>query len=136
TTVLNQPFPGNDPESSFRYFKNPKAIVVDRDPRDVYVFAKKFLLHKGRMIPTERVEDFVIYHRNMRKNMPYLEENKRILNINFEDLVYEYDVTIQKVIDFCQLEKHSHPKSIFVPEMSINNTQVFKRYPEYAKDIQ
>lgn len=134
--VLNQPFPGNDPESSFSFFDNPLAIVVDRDPRDNYIFAKKFLLNKGRQIPTETVEKFVVYYRNMRKGMPYIIGSDKILNIRFEDLIYEYDESITKIMTFCGLKEHTNPRTIFAPELSINNTQVFKRYPEYRKEIE
>ena len=35
--LLNQPFEGNAPENSMKYFDNPKAIIMDRDPRDIYL---------------------------------------------------------------------------------------------------
>ena len=38
--VLDQPFSGNNPQASFPYFENPRAVVVDRDPRDYYLFVK------------------------------------------------------------------------------------------------
>jgi hypothetical protein len=118
------------------FFDNPLAIVVDRDPRDNYIFAKKFLLNKGRQIPTETVEKFVVYYRNMRKGMPYIIGSDKILNIRFEDLIYEYDESITKIMTFCGLKEHTNPRTIFAPELSINNTQVFKRYPEYRKEIE
>lgn len=133
--VLNQPFSGNDPEKSFKYFDNPVAIVVDRDPRDNYMFAKKFLRRKGRQIPTDTVENFVAYYKNMRNNQPYQIENKRILNVKFEDMVYRYDETVKLINDFCGLNGEKRVRKIFDPNMSINNTQVYKRYPEYAEDI-
>ena len=133
--VLDQPYSGNYPQKSFDYFDNPVAIVVDRDPRDNYLFAKKFLLHKGRSIPSESVEKFVVYYRNMRENMPYKQEDARVLRLNMESMIYDYEETAQKVIDFCNLKEWSNPRTIFEPTLSINNTQVFKRYPEYEADI-
>ena len=32
-------------------------------------------------------------------------------------------------------EHHYMPKKIFKPEYSINNTQQWKKYPEYEKDM-
>ena len=133
--VLNQPFAGNDPQKSFKYFEDPLAIIVDRDPRDVYLFAKKFLRKKGRQIPTETVGDFVSYYKNMRAGQPYSFENDRILRVRFEDMVYRYDDTIHTINEFCGILNESRARTLFVPEMSINNTQVFKRYPEYEMDI-
>jgi len=50
--VLDQPFAGNDPASSFHFYEDPYAIVVDRDPRDNYIFAKEFLYKKKKFMPT------------------------------------------------------------------------------------
>lgn len=133
--VLNQPFPGNDPISYFKYFKDAKAIVVDRDPRDTYAFAKMFLRNAGRFIPTDSVEQFVMYYKNMRDGMPYKIENKNVLVINFEELVYNYDETSLKIDKFCDIKREDRIRTLFVPQNSINNTQVFKRYPELSEDI-
>ena len=133
--VMDQPYPGNFPQKSFDYFTDPIAIVVDRDPRDNYLFAKNFLLHKGRQIPTSNVKDFVLYYKSMRENMPYRNLNNRILRVNMESMIYEYEKTSEQIIEFCRLTKWDRPKSIFDPSLSANNTQVFKRYPEFSKDI-
>lgn len=133
--VLNQPFPGNDPAAYFKYFDGAKAIVVDRDPRDTYAFAKMFLRNAGRYIPTDSVEQFVLYYKNMRDDMPYKKNNKDVLVLNFEDLVYNYEATCLKIDEFCGINKKDRNKKLFVPEHSINNTQVFRRYPELSEDI-
>ena len=133
--VLNQPFCGNNPEKSFKYFDDPIAIIVDRDPRDNYMFAKKFLRSKGRQIPTDTVEQYVEYYKRMRDGQPYKESDERILCIQFEDMIYKYDETTRKISEFCNVRHEDRTRKFFVPEMSINNTQVYKRYPEYEKDI-
>ena len=133
--VLNQPFPGNDPATYFKYFEGAKAIVVDRDPRDTYAFAKMFLRNAGRYIPTDSVEQFVLYYKNMRNDMPYKKNNKDVLVLNFEEFVYNYEETCLKINEFCCIDKKDRNRTLFVPEHSINNTQVFRRYPELAEDI-
>lgn len=134
--VLDQPFSGNDPEKSFKFFEDPKAIVVDRDPRDHYLFSKVFLKTKGTgyQIPTNNVRDYVEYYKKMRKDQPYI-TNDDILKITFEDMVYNYDQTTEKINKFCSLDPSKRKRRLFAPEMSINNTQIFKKYPEYADDI-
>ena len=57
--LLDQVFSGNNPAKSFPFFDDARGIVVDRDPRDLYIYAKKVLLSKGRFIPTECVDDFI-----------------------------------------------------------------------------
>lgn len=134
-TILDQPFAGNNPQASFPFYKDPYAIVVDRDPRDNYVFAKTKLLGRNHFMAVQSVEAFCRYYRLLRDNQPYREENERILVLKFEDLVYEYEKTTQTVRNFLKLDKNLRPKTIFDPSLSIANTQVYKRFPKYSDDI-
>ena len=136
--AFDQLFPGNNPQSCFKYFDDPYAIVVDRDPRDIYVFGKTVLLKRsiGHLMPLNDVRDFVVYYRSLRDNQPYKEKNDRILCLRFEDLVYNYDSTTKKLREFLHLGENPNPMSIFVPSMSMANTQIWKRYPEFQKDIE
>lgn len=132
--LLNQPFEGNNPENSFKYFKNPKAIVVDRDPRDVFLAHEKVYFGEGRHMPRGDVKAFVELYRNVRKNQKRI-ENDKIIFINFEDLVYNYEKTTQKVINFLGIKNHSNPKKFFDPEKSIFNTQLYNKYLGYDDEI-
>lgn len=135
--ILDQPFSGNNPQACFNFFEDPYAIVVDRDPRDNYVFANTKLIGKlPHFMPIKPVEDFVRYYRALRDNQPYKEKNERVLSIKFEDLVYHYDETTRVLRNFLHLPDNPNPKSIFDPQISMPNTQVWKRFPEYAKDIE
>lgn len=131
--VLDQPFEGNAPENSFAFYDNPLAIVVDRDPRDLYLNQKYTCLTEGRFIPKDDVEKFVIYYRELHKNINY--NNDRILRIKFEDMIYRYDETVEKIMKFLGLTKHKYPKRFFKPEHSAFNTQLIKKYPTDIDDI-
>ena len=133
--AMDQPFSGNNPQACFPFFEDPYAIVVDRDPRDNYVFARTRMLGRFHYMPINHVEDFIAYYRALRKDQPYLEENPRILRIRFEDMVYEYDKTSTILRDFLRLPENPNPRSVFDPDLSIANTQVFKRYPQFDEDI-
>lgn len=133
--AFDQPFAGNNPQACFPFYNDPYAVVVDRDPRDNYVFAKTKLLGKFNYIPIDTVEDYIAYYRCLRKDQPYLEPNPRILNIKFEDMVYDYEATSKKVRDFLNLPENPRPKSVFDPALSIANTQVFKRFPQFSEDV-
>ena len=135
TIALDQPFAGNNPQACFPFYNDPYAIVVDRDPRDNYVFAKTKLLGKFNYIPIDTVEDYIAYYRCLRKDQPYLEKNNRILYIRFEDMVYEYENTSKRIREFLHLPENPRPKSIFDPSLSIANTQVFKRYTQFEDDV-
>lgn len=133
--ALDQPFPGSNPQACFPFYEDPYAIVVDRDPRDLYVFGKTKLMGKMHFFPIDKVEDFIIYYKCLRKDQPYLQPHPRILCLRFEDMVYEYDKTTAKLREFLHLSENPHPKSVFDPSLSIANTQVFKRYPQFAEDV-
>lgn len=135
--ALDQPFPGNNPQACLKYFDDPYAIVVDRDPRDNYTFARTKMLHSHifHIMPTNTVEDFVKYYRALRDNQPYKEQHERVLRIHFEEMVYHYDETTKKIRDFLHLGENPNPKSIFDPQLSMANTQVWKRFPQFEEDI-
>lgn len=133
--VLDQPFIGDDPLKTFHFYDNPKAIVVDRDPRDNYLFTKKMLYKTGKYIPVDTVENFVKYYRLLRDGRPYKNDSDKILRMHFEELVYDYDVATSKIRQFCELGSNPHPLTIFDPQVSMPNTQLFLRFPEFAKDI-
>ena len=135
TIALDQPFSGSNPQVCFPFYKDPYAVVIDRDPRDLYVFGKTKLMGKMHFFPIDRVEDFIIYYRCLRKDRPYLQPHPRILRLRFEDMVYEYDKTTAKLREFLHLSANPHPKSVFDPDLSIANTQVFKRYPQFTEDV-
>ena len=133
--ALDQPFSGNNPQASFPFFEDPYAVVVDRDPRDNFVFANTRLLGRNHFMPVQPVEDFIQYYRALRDNQPYKQTDDRVLHLQFEEMVYEYDATMEKLRSFLHLPENPNPKSVFDPALSIANTQVFRRYPQYADDI-
>ena len=133
--VLDQPFMGDDPTISFKFFDNPKAIVVDRDPRDNYLFTIKMLYKSTKYMPVDSVQDFVKYYKLLRNNRPYKNPNDNILLLHFEELVYDYEAATKKVREFCGLGENPRPLSIFDPKISMPNTQLFLRFPEYQEDM-
>lgn len=130
--VLNQPFPANCPEKCFCFFDNPKAIIVNRDPRDLFLFCKNVVMSNAAWIPTDKVEDFVVFYRKMRE---IVGEKKNTMFIDFEDLIYDYDNTVKKIEEFLCICDHTSPQSQFRPAVSVNNTQLFTRTTEYLAEI-
>lgn len=130
---LDQPFEGNSPENSFKFFDNPYAIVIDRDPRDLFLAAKYSKDPNFKFLPRDDVRKYIIYYKNMRKRKSY---NERILSLHFEDLIYNYDDSISKIEKFLSLGEHKRPKEIFNPNRSINNTQLIRLHPEDKDNIQ
>jgi hypothetical protein len=126
TVILNQSFSADFPERSFKFFNNPKAIVVDRDPRDLYIMGKKYLLGDGRFMPVDKVEHFVEYYGGIRK---YIDAGKETetLRIKLEDLIYKYEETKELIQQFINIREHYLPLQYYNPDISANNTQLYRR---------
>lgn len=132
--VLNQPFEGNCPENSFIYYDDPRAIIIDRDVRDVYAAHQKVYYGEGRHMPRQSVRAFVEQYRQVRIHQPKINTEQKIY-IQFEDFILNYDIISQKIIKFLGLKNHVYKKKYFNPHTSINNIQIYKRYPDISKDI-
>lgn len=130
--LVNQLFPANYIEECFKYINDEcKVIVTRRDPRDLYLSCKYIYGSKGSFIPAN-VQEFIIYYRKM---VDKEEKNKNIMYLNFEDLIYNYEESLKKIETFLLIKKHDKVKKYFKPELSIANTQLFKRYKEDNKEI-
>lgn len=115
-----------------RYFDDDfRLIVVDRDPRDIYISDKYFwgtAKFGYQMLPMPRdIDGFCDYWQAMHERAYKQRGQKNILFVQFEDLIYKYDETVKKIFDFCGIEseRHTRKKQVFDPDKSINNTQVF-----------
>lgn len=128
---LDQPFEGNAPEQSFPFFENPYAIVIDRDPRDLYLEYKYTTHPDEKFFPYKNVYEFIIFYKKMRSN----NESDRVLRVNFEDFIYEYKQTVNKIEKYLKLATHKCPYKYFDPTKSINNTQKFLKYSDEKENI-
>ncbi len=115
-----------------RFFDDDfRLIVVDRDPRDIYISDKYFWStpkYGCQTIPMPRdIDGFCDYWLAMHERADKQRGQKNILFVQFEDLIYNYDETVKKIFDFCGIEgeRHTRKKQVFDPDKSINNTQVF-----------
>lgn len=127
--LLNQPFSVTNPLNGMRFFRNPYCIIVDRDPRDLYIMAKYVYGTASMFIPTDSVENFVLYYKKIRKSQKKL-NSSRILKIRFEDLVFKYDDTVQNIIEFLdgKIGYQTKKKKKFRPEISAQNTCLFRNF--------
>ena len=134
--LLNQPFSIGDPLRSMRFFKEPKCIVVDRDPRDLYVLCKNVFGTSALFIPTDSVEHFIEYYKKVRDDRKWKDSNL-VMRVQFEDLVYKYDSTIDKIKLFLGdvIGNHTNKKKCFNPDFSIKNTNVFNNFPNDKSNI-
>lgn len=112
-----------------------KTIIVDRDPRDLYVICK--YLENTKIIPCDTPEDFCRWFLWTRGQSAKQKDSNDFLRVQFEDLIYEYDKTRNKVVEFCGFENMqcSQKRNVFKPMNSINNTHVWLRYPQSKDEV-
>lgn len=112
------------------YFdSNATCIIVDRDPRDVFLLNKYVwgpVLGTPVPYPTE-VHSFCEYYARMRESEKPT-DNAHVLRIHFEDLVYNYEESVRRIASALGLSSHDHIRrqTRFDPNASIENTQLFR----------
>lgn len=131
--ALDQLLPPDNLKKYLNYFYNIKVVVVDRDPRDIYLLNQE--IWKEKWIPSQDLELFIKWFKEIRRNKE--KNSKNVLNINFEDLIYKYEETSEILDKFLELnkEKHIKKKKYFNPEISIKNTKIWEKYKKYEKNI-
>lgn len=132
--VVDQLLPSSNIERHMRYFNDIRVFVVDRDPRDLYLLGK--YEWKDGIIP-DNVELFCKwykYARSTRKEENW--NNDHIMFIQFEDLIYKYEETTDKIKKWLNLsdDLHIKPKCYFNPNISIKNTRYWEQHPKYKEE--
>jgi hypothetical protein len=125
----------NDPDAINRYFSNGKLIIVDRDPRDMYV---DDIVNWSGALSDDMSSDvmgkkYVDKHIAMRKN---IREDQNVMYLRFEDLVLDYERTVERIADFLEfkLEDHIKKRTFLIPERSSKNVGIWKKHYSEFKD--
>lgn len=136
--VVDQLVPPNHIDKYLRYFDDIKAVVVERDPRDVYL--SEMCYWHGSVVPQD-VETFCKWWNATRAHR--LTENLNTqcsMFVQFEDLIYHYEATVKKIEDFLGFssDKHISPKKFLDPSKSIKNTKLYEKeeYKKYKDEIE
>ncbi len=129
--VVKQLFPANNPVPDFAFVDNPYAVLVDRDPRDIYALCKNL---KVACFPCQDVRAYVTYYKAWRMDRTWL-GHPRVLRVQFEDLDYHYEETVKQIEAFLNIHDHKYPKRYFDPKTSIKTTKIYKKYPKLSDEI-
>lgn len=134
--VLDQPFEGNNPSQSFPFFEDPYAIVIDRDPRDLYMIAS-YLWCGEPFMPRRDPEQFVEYYKRQRDNIDYSLDNDRVLRLNLEEMIFDYENVCERVYAFLGFNKsrHINKGEFFKPMVSMRGTQLYKKIQGHDNEI-
>ena len=116
------------------YAKDIRVIVVDRDPRDLFVQQRRYGDH---VLPAEAAPFARVFrdHRAMIGDIP---ADAPVLRLQFEDLIFNYDEEMKKIVEFVgeDWSHHVAPKKYFDPAVSAANLQMWKKFPEYTEDCE
>jgi hypothetical protein len=133
TLILDQPISATNIVNQLQYFNNAKLIVVDRDPRDIYVdlVNRKVLIGMDADVGY-RHKRFVVWFKALRENITV---NSDLLQLKFEDLIYSYDSEINKIYDFLEAAEYMHKnkKNKFMPKISQNNIGIWKNFKNQSE---
>lgn len=136
--VVDQLVPSTNIERYLRYFDDIHVVVVDRDPRDVWVLEK--YVWKDGVIPHEDVETFCKWFKYTREHRKYENLNtEKIKFIKFEDLIFHYKESVKELEEWLGLNESQHlfPRTRFNPDKSVLNTQTWLRLDNIPmQDIQ
>lgn len=124
-----------NPDVTLKFFLNACSIIVDRDPRDIYLSA---LGHKDRQVGLAAtggsVETFVVRFKALRETRSF--DSQNILRINFEQLVNDFETAksaIERHVGRSYLGRRSNQAQKFCPHQSANNVSQWKNNTLYKK---
>lgn len=134
--VTHNAFEPFDPTRSLRFFRDGRAIVVDRDPRDVYVSAMRYVGRMGRRgWPTATTGGAAGFARRVqieRSRVRLERDDDRVLRMRFEDLVVDYESTVARILGFVGRDSSAHIQRgrYFDPGVSRAGVGAWKSYPD------
>ena len=111
------------------FYENFRAIIVKRDPRDVFCLSKYVWSKPPHGFSAPLPNDAIQFADFWKKITKIDSISDKVLVISFEDLVYQYEETKQMITRFIGLndKNHNAPQKYFDPRKSIRNTQLFLR---------
>lgn len=125
--LIDEPYCSLYLEEMSQLFDDAKFITVVRDPRDLYVNAKKY----GFTFIPSSPESFTEWYNNLItcKNFNY-SDSERVLRIRFEDLILEYESEKSKIFSFLGIENVQHIRKFkyLNPDKSKKNIGLWRSF--------
>ena len=132
--MIDQLVPCSSIDLCSHYFEDLKVVLVDRDPRDIYL-SEKYVWH-GSVAPTSDVKTFCQWYQ-WNRNLPG-NTGTNILRIHFEDLIYHYSETVKRIENFIGLKEDDHKDKFkyFQPKVSVNNCRLWRKIDDEEDNLQ
>ena len=103
------------PDDYFKYFKNLKIIIVNRDPRSIYYSMKS---RNSKAYPSSDVIIFSKWYKSIREKQKKI-KNKKIYYIQYENFLENFEKEVKKLNNFLNIKDNI--KSTFNLELSRKN---------------
>ncbi len=115
--------------SSARYFDDFKMVIIDRDPRDIFIDFPHHRYIPKNIDNLEKAKCFVQFFKALRLNINEIKKLEFCLLISFEELINNYDKTLNKIDNFLVINKKSKnlEKKYFSPLDSSKNIRKYKK---------
>lgn len=127
--LLDQLFSVENPLKGTEYFDDIKTIIVNRDPRCMYVDSRR-LLNSNLFMPCDNVENFVNYY-NILQEVEI--QSSKALYVNYDALIYDYYNTTQKIMEYLGVDyRPEHEFKYFNPNVSVQYT--FPKRNDYIEE--
>lgn len=127
--LMDQIVPSSNLNRCLRYFEDDiKVVVVDRDPRDVYLLNKYFW--KETAVPTDPHLYCLWFKYSHEDGFAEFWDISRIKKVYFEDLIYRYNKSVKEIEEFVGLSNTLHSSQFkgLNPKKSIVNTRLWEKY--------
>ncbi len=134
TVIVSNAFEPNQPQKGMELVRNSFCIIVDRDPRDIYVSAwtnsKNSRLSIGKATIGESISDFVCRYKGMRMDPDIC--NDSVIKIQFEEFILNHEEVSKDILSKIGLED-SAPSNSFNIERSKENIGLWKSFEDQSK---
>lgn len=119
--LLDMLFSATNPDAGTEFFDESKIILVDRDPRDIFIVSHR-KDEEYSFMPFDTVENFIAYYRALRKETTL---SNKVLVVRYEDLIYKYWETTDRIIKFLGYKNRPENEfKFFNPDISMKYTNL------------
>ena len=111
--------------NSKKYFDDFKMILIDRDPRDIFLDFPHNRYLPSFNNPLVKARSFVHFFKSLRKEIKEIKKLDYCLHLSFEDLILNNEKVKIKIEKFLQINDYSIMDNKFYPDKSIKNLQKY-----------
>jgi hypothetical protein len=111
TIVMHNALEPFNPMKGLNYFNDGRAINVYRDPRDNYVASVRHSPLFRSVAGADSVETYIKRYRLLRQLAARAKvDPAKVLNIQYESLIRDYDATVENIRGFLDVDRSQHKK--------------------------